>query len=211
MIGNPGTQLGLELLTPDPLALGLGLTGVALFVRRRIGWATFAFSLMVLTKEQYILVPAATAAFAFVEGGKRDAAVLAFTPGLVLAAWSSYVALTIGGLTSNNKAFSAAFVGLAEGVQTFSLITINERSLLVITYFTVAAAIAVTIVTRQRLLHYLAMPWLVMAPFLSHLVWETGSNAIRVLLPLWIVAMFGIDEWLVRVNTRRGLEMSVRE
>ena len=59
-----------------------------------------------------------------------------------------------------------------------------------------AAAVAWT--TRTQLLRYLAVPWLVLTPFLSHWVWQTGNNPLRVLAPLWLVAMFGVDEWLTR-------------
>ena len=72
----------------------------------------------------------------------------------------------------------------------------DEQIMLYLAYLVLVVALVVTIRTRCRLMRWLAVPWLILAPLLSRWVWQTGNNSLRVLLPLWFVAIIGIEEWL---------------
>lgn len=201
VLGNLGAGLSVELLTPDALALGLALTGVALYVRGRLSPSAIAFALAALTKEQYLLFAFSTVLWAVVNHRRRDAGVLIAASVAPLAIWGVYVGLRIGGLLESAGAITSPFGGIRVSLSTFALIPERERVLLAIAYLVLVAAVVLTLLTRDRLLRYLALPWIAAAIVMSDAVWQTGNNALRVLLPLWVVAVFTLDGLLTRHDT----------
>lgn len=198
VLGNPGLLLGTMLLTPDPMALALSLIAIGLFVRKRFVATAVVLTLVALTKDQYVLVALSLAAYELFSGRLRNAATVLIPPLAAVSAWSVFLAASIGGLTDNNSSFATPFAGIAEGLRGFTSLAADERIMLEMTYAMVALAIFAVVRARFRLMRYLALPWLLAAPLLSRWVWQTGNNSLRVLLPLWFVAVVGVEEWLQR-------------
>ena len=74
VLANPGVWLSVQLLTPDVLALGLALSGVALWHRGLRMWGIMALALAALAKDQYLLVAVGLAGWSGSgpTGGKRS-------------------------------------------------------------------------------------------------------------------------------------------
>ena len=190
---NPGLYLSLLLLTPDLLAVALGLAGVVAWLRGRAVIAILALSLAVLAKEQYLLIAAGIAYLAWVRGERSMGVRLIAVPFVVGAAWAGYVAVTLGSATDTNNAFALPFVGLWEALENLDSTGSLDRRLLVLSLIALVLSAAAVSACSSRFVRQGAVPWLALTPFLSVDVWMFGNNPVRVLIPLWLWAVLAID------------------
>ena len=73
VLANPGVWLSVQLLTPDVLALGLALTGVALWSRASSSLGRGRLALAALAKDQYLLVAFGLAGWEWFRANRREA------------------------------------------------------------------------------------------------------------------------------------------
>ena len=111
VLANPGVWLSVQLLTPDVLALGLALTGVALWSRHLRVWGVVALALAALAKDQYLLVAFGLAGWEWFRANRREAVLVVVGAAVPLAIWSIWLTVTMGeGLTPRGN-FSVPFGG----------------------------------------------------------------------------------------------------
>jgi hypothetical protein len=188
VLANPGVWFAVQLLTPDTLALGLGLVGVAAYLRRSLVGAVGALALAGLAKEQYLLLGLSLAWFAWTEGRRHHAFALAIGGAAPVALWAGWVGLTIGGLSETNESLTAPFGGIVSSVDVFDLMTTRDRALFVLAVSTLLTAMVLPLLSPVRLLRYLAWPWVAAGIVMSNWVWHKSNNALRVLLLAFVFA-----------------------
>lgn len=192
VLANPGVWLSVQLLTPDVLALGLALGGVALWRRGIRWWGVAALALAALAKDQYLLVAAALAGWEWVRAQRREAFIILVGTVTPLTVWVIYLSATLGeGLTPRGN-FSLPVVGILDAARgwadsgsgdlTFSLIAVGGLLL----------AGVVPFFARSTLLRWLTWPWVVLALVSSGWVWNLGNNSLRVFAPLLTFAVLGL-------------------
>jgi hypothetical protein len=176
---HAGVLSSLALLTSDALAVGLGLSAVAAWMRSRHVSATLLLTGAVLTKELYLLVAVALAALAWRQGRRLEGAGLILGPAVALLAWS----LTLVSWTRESMwrgdAFGWPFVGFA---RTMVNGDIFAASLALFALLTAMAAPYLAWRSRQAVLVYLIVPWTLVAICSSWAVWM--HDALRVFAPL---------------------------
>jgi hypothetical protein len=184
VLANPGVWLSVQLLTPDVLALGLALTGIALWLRNRRGLAVLALTLAVLSKDQYLIVALGLAGWAWFGEHRRESIGLLLGTTVPLAVWSAFLTLTMGeGLTPRGN-FSLPFVGIVDAAEGWPSTSGNDLSFSLIAVFGLLSAAVVPLFTRSHMLRWIAWPWVVLAVVSSGWVWNLGNNSLRVFAPL---------------------------
>ena len=186
ILGNLGVWFSVQLLTADALAVGLALLGVTLWLRGAAFGSVFAFAAAALAKDQYLLVAWSVAGWVAWQGGRAAAMRLAVGSSLPLAAWTVWLQATVGGAVGAEGNLAPPFVGILGGTQRWRLFGTDEIMLGVLALGALGVAIVAPMAARRPLLRFLAWPWVALALVLSHWVWQTGNNAVRVLLPLWV-------------------------
>ena len=186
VLANPGVWMSVELLTSEALALGLSLIGVAFWLKRLRAWSIVALTLAVLTKEQYVLVPLAIAAWAWFRHDRRHATLGALVPTLSLALWSGWVEMRFGG----GYAVQGNLVplGILDSTRLWTTISSTEQALIGLTLIALLLA-AVAPIRASSLLRWLTWPWVLLALVSASFVWNLGNNAARVFTPLWVFGL----------------------
>jgi hypothetical protein len=139
---NPGLLYASVHDLAEPLSAALLFGGLLLYVTNRRPAAALCFGLLVLSKEQFVLVPLAIAVWELVRmrGRVRDALVLV-APILPVAGWWVYARLQLGGwFTSGTTALAFPLSGwkrslLDAGIGTYSpdgALNISDEATLVI-------------------------------------------------------------------------------
>jgi hypothetical protein len=158
---NPGLLYsGVHFLT-EPLSAALLLGGLLAYVRGRLGLAAACFGLLVLSKEQFALVPLAFAAWELLRGRDRLRETAPFVACLVPAAlWWVYARLHFGEwFTSGDTALATPFSGwkralLDAGVNSYSTDGLRavaaEANLVVLAALLVLLAVAGVRALRLR-------------------------------------------------------------
>lgn len=185
---NLGILAGVLQLSADPLAFGLAMTGAALLLRNRLAWALVFFVLAAWSKEVYLLIPVAVAAWETWEGRWRRALLVAGVPGLFTLAWSAALVLAFPQTSLTNSAFSVPFVGIAKAfAQADSAFSFGSQVLMwtLILVATLACAVA-----RHRLVTTLTVAWLALAIVSHEQIWFQDS--IRAFAPLFTFAAAGL-------------------
>ena len=192
VLANPGIWLSVQLLTPDVLALGLALTGVALWRRGFRVWGLVALALAALAKDQYLLVALGLAGWEFFRAHRRQAIVLIAGATAPLAIWSVWLTTTMGeGLTPRGN-LSLPFLGILNAAERWPEIDAKNLTFAIIAGCGLLLAAIVPIFTRSALLRWLSWPWVLLAVISSDWVWNLGNNALRVFAPVLTFAMFGL-------------------
>lgn len=194
VLGNLGLWLSVQLVTADALAVALAMLAVSLALRTRIGWAVLALAAAALTKDSYVLFAVGLGGWMFFEGQRRTAIAVTLVPAVPLALWISWLSGQVGGGLSSKDNFSLPLLGLVESVSQWDSTGDLVQALVALAALT--AALAVVLVTRHRLIGWLAVPWVAVALVSSVTVWGDGNNAVRAFAPLWLLAWLGAGWWV---------------
>ena len=203
---NLGALLSAVLLTADALALGLGVLGLALAGRKRLGWAAALFALAALTKEAYLLFAWAAAAWLWLSGRRRPAAAMAVLPALPLAGWTLWLAFSAGTVAPGLHHIVAPGLGIVEAVpawlasQPAAVATVLGAGMALL----VLASLLISALGGDRLLSLCLAAWAVLGLVLSVNVWEVPTNAMRALAPLWTVGLLALASVLQVRGRNRG-------
>jgi len=202
VLANPGVWLTLVLLTPDALALGLALSAVLLWWDHRYIWGTLVLALAALTKEQYLLVALSLGGYTWFrrKRGPATALILGSTTPLVL--WSVWLMRTVNNGTILGGGLS--LLGVLQALHTWNSTASVEQTLALLTVIGIATAVVLSI-GATSLLRWLAWPWVGLALITSPAVWDFGSNAARVLAPVWVFSAMSLAVW---VQSRHGAEVA---
>jgi hypothetical protein len=192
---NAGALASLLFLTPDMLALALGLAGVALTLRSRIVAAALVFALAALTKEVYLLVPWALAIYLW-RRNRYASRALAVVPPLPLALWSSWVARVVPDVTTTVANLGTPFNGFAQAVQYWVSVESNpvEISLGAVISLTLVASIVALRIGPSSPLRAIVVAWLALGCFATVQVWGKPNNAARVFAMLWPLSILLIGQ-----------------
>jgi hypothetical protein len=196
LLANPGVWLGLQLMTPDPMALGLGLVGIALALERRTAAAVITLTIAAIAKEPYLVMAAATGAWAFFEGRKRQGLVLFALPTVGLIAWSSAMSRVVKGSLFESNNTSLPGVGIFEASAVWPLFPARETALTALALTLVAAAIGVAVWCRASFTRWHIVSWATLALLTSEWVWRLGSSSLRAFAPLGVFVAIGIGQRL---------------
>ncbi len=189
VLANPGVWLSVQLLTPDVLALGLSVTGVTLWVRGQRSWAMVLLAAAALTKDQYLLVALAVAAYSWTQRARQHGVLLAVSAGLPLLVWSAWLTVSMGeGLTPRGN-LSLPFVGVVGAADGWAASGAKDLTFSLIAILGLAAAVVVPWWRRNRLVRWLSWSWAALAVSSSGWVWNLGNNSLRVFAPLLVFAV----------------------
>ncbi len=192
---DPGIFLSAQVLTNDLLAMGLGLTGVVLWVRGREYSAGLVLAAAVLVRETSILFSLCLAASTFRECSSGRSVRLLAISGLPYLAWSLWVGIQMPGSDGLHN-LSLPFVGLFSSISLWRDPARVGFGIVSLAFLAAASVIART--ADRPLIRLSCQAWLFLAAILSAAVWEHPGNAIRAIGPLWIFVAFGYGEWKQR-------------
>lgn len=191
VLANPGVWLSVQLLTPDVLALGLALVGVALWRRGLRPWAVVALAAASLAKDQYVLVAAGLAGWEWFRGNRRAAAFIVAGAATPLLLWSIWLTVTMGeGLTPRGN-FSAPLGGILNAATGWADTGAKDLTFSLIAICGLLLAAFVPFFVRSSLVKWLAWPWVILAMVSSTWVWDFGNNSVRVFAPLIVFGVLG--------------------
>lgn len=192
VLANPGVWLSVQLLTPDVLALGLALGGVALWRRGfKIG-GMVALALAALTKDQYLLVAAGLAGWEWFRANRRAAVLLGVGAAAPLVIWSMWLTAAMGeGLTPRGN-FSAPMAGILSAARGWADTGAKDLTFSLIAAGGVLLAALIPVWVRSALLRWLTWPWVILAVLSSGWVWNLGNNSLRVFAPLLTLVILGL-------------------
>jgi hypothetical protein len=189
ILANPGIWMSVRLLTSDALALGLALTGLLLWWDRRTVWATAAFALAALAKDQYLLVALSAAGWTWFRGTRRQTVGVAVGAIAPLALWVVWLTRTMGNAATVKGNF--ALFGFLDAYRVWPTTPTSDQLLIGFVLIGVVAGIVVPL-GGSPLLRWLTWPWVALALITSGWVWNLGNNAARVFAPLWIFVALGL-------------------
>jgi len=192
VLANPGVWLGVQLLTSDPLALGLALTALLLWWDRRLAWATLLFGLAALSKDQYLLVGLSVAGWSWFCGQRREALPLAVGTAAPLALWLAWISSTMGnGATVRGN---LALLGLLDASHLWRNTVLSDQ---ILTGFALAGVLLAIVLPWKAgsLFRWLAWPWVLLSLVSSSWVWTVGNNAARVFASLWVFSALSFGIW----------------
>lgn len=190
---NLGLIKSLDILVSDPLAMGLGMAGVALWYR---GWSVLAIILLalsVLAKEYYVLFAAALALSCLGERRFREASLVAVLPVVPLACWMGYLWFAMPSVGGGLDRFSLPGMGILSSIpfwierqSSFLLFGLMSLGL-------VLAAVTLTPWLRNRFLFWSCLLWPLMSLLVSESVWGPSNNILRSIAPLWCFVLMGVS------------------
>ena len=190
---NVGALVSVVILTADVLGMGLALSGLALAVRRRFGWAISAFALAGLTKEVYLLVPLSIAAWQWQERRRTIAFLMAVIPFAPVLLWSVWVWSFVPAIPKTTPIVGWPLLGLLNSVSHWleqygdSPVQLGTAIYVTISFCT---ATAMLVVGRSHVLRLVAMPWVALAACSTGIsVWDVPTNAARSFEIVWPVAV----------------------
>ena len=192
VLANPGIWLSIQLLTPDVLALGLALGGVALWRRGLQVWGVAALALAALAKDQYVLVAAGLAGWEWFRANRRTATLIMVGSATPLLIWSLWLTAAMGeGLTARGN-FSVPLIGIIDAARGWTETSSKDLAFSLIALAGLVLAAFTPFLVRSSLLRWLIWPWVALAVFSSGWVWDLGNNALRVFAPLLTLAVLGL-------------------
>lgn len=192
VVVNPGMWLSVQLLTADALAVGLALTGLALWIRHITGPAIIALSLAVLAKDQVLLVALAIAGYELWRSRPRLAFRVAVGPVATLVWWSAVVTMTVGGGFSARGNLAWPFQGMWRSAGIWPTTPVDDMVRLGIMIVVLAVGAWAGWRARRTAVGWVLLGWVGLAVVSSHWVWELGNNVARVfaiVIPLAVVAI----------------------
>ncbi len=202
VLGNLGMWLSVQLATADALAMALAMLAVSLTLRRRTGWAMVALAAAVLTKDAYVLFSVGLGGWLWFSGKRHSGLALALVPAVPLLLWVGWVSWQVGNGFSAKDNFAWPVVGLVESSSAWE--TTGDLVQAIVALIALAAALLIAVMTRQRLITWLTVPWILVALVSSAVVWGDGNNAVRAFAPLWLLAWLGAA-WMVQTRSARAV------
>ena len=191
VVANPGVWQSVQLLTPDVLALGLALAGLALCLEGRWTIGAVLLAASALTKDQYLVTALGLAGWAWwSQRDRRNALLLAVLPGGLLSMWAWMVGPVEGLAVRGNISLPGAGLLLSagrwaeDGARGFLFATLAALGL--------AAGTASALLARRSLYAWLTLPWVALGLISSTWVWDHGNNVLRVLAPVWVFATLSL-------------------
>jgi xanthine/uracil/vitamin C permease (AzgA family) len=194
-LANPGVWLGLRVLTPDALGLGLALLGLASAARGSDRTAVALLAAAALTKEQFLLVALGVAIWCLLDRARVRAAVYLIAPAVPLAAWSLVVSARLGGGFDPRNSIDIPGRGILRAIPNWS---VNQTDG-ILAWLTLALVIGTAVAllrSRNRFAVSVGWPWIILAVLSSSAVWEYGNNSMRalaILAPIGALAVWGKD------------------
>lgn len=182
VIANIGLWLSVQLATADALAMGLALLGVSLMLRRRETAAAWVMAAAVLTKDSYLLFPLALGGWMVAALGFRRAIAFVLPSLGALISWALWLQLRTGDGFSLKGNLGVPLRGLMQALPWSSG---PDLVLGAIALLGLALSVTGVFLTRDRMLGWLAIPWILTAILSSSLVWQEGNNAARALAANW--------------------------
>lgn len=198
---NPGLWQSVRISTNDAFALGLALVGMWGWISGRRALGVVLLAAAALTKDPYLLVALGVGAHAWSSGDRRNALLVAGFPTATLAAWTLWVHTTIGDAISSGTDLAWPFQGIVEGSAYWGGVAVWENAMLVLTFVGLLLAWWAPWVAGDRLLRWLAWPWVGLALVGSFYIWAFGNNTARVYAP---AIVFGVLSYGVVRNRRTG-------
>lgn len=205
----PGFWLATRLFTPDMIALGCALSGLALFLRRRHIPAIVLFTIAALTKEVFVAVPLATGAWAFFEGNRRLGVATASMPGAALVAYAAAVIARFD-VEAVDGNFGIPFAGIWNARDDWAFTNPSDRVYIYLTMALLGMSVAMMFVTKDRLLRWLIAPWPLIGIISSEWIWQIGNGTLRSFAPvvLFLALAAGVlltDRAQASSNSRKNL------
>lgn len=189
-ICNPGTVCAAKTLTADPLATGLAMLGLSVWLRDRRLTAVVILAIAALTKETSLLVAWALALYLVSQRQYRRSALVAVLTTIPIAAWSLFVSWRIADDGGAAHSFTWPFLGLIQAIPVWFQpeygTNAADAALGLLATLMVVSSPLLACCTRQRWLKYQTLSWFVLGIVLSINVWGRPSNLLRALSPLWI-------------------------
>ncbi len=187
-------MLGVSLLTVDPLALAMFVTGLWAWNRHNEAGAGVWMSLAVLAKE---VLPRACGRARSVQSRERGrrATIPYLLSALPAMTWRGILVLRLPGSAGSGGSLGFPGVGLLRAIRVWS--AVGPRDLL----FTLLALLfmglgVASIWHRNRIWKWLMLPWVLIGLVSSRWVWGVGNNALRVLAPLLTLGILAtIDQF----------------
>jgi hypothetical protein len=195
VLANPGVWLGVRVLTPDALGLGLALLGLAFAARGSDRTAVALLAAAALTKEQFLLVALGVAIWCLLDRARVRAAVYLIAPAVPLAAWSLVVSARLGGGFDPRNSIDIPGRGILRAIPNWS---VNQTDG-ILAWLTLALVIGTAVAllrSRNRFAVSVGWPWIILAVLSSSAVWEYGNNSMRalaILAPIGALAVWGKD------------------
>jgi hypothetical protein len=177
---NPAIYSSAVLLTSDLPAAALVLAGLGYWIRRRTTPSLVLFAAAALTKEYYILTPAALALAELIRQQWREVARLVLIPHSTLVAWKLIVWIHLGTAGGGENfdwpggGIRAAMPGWQEGWP------LGVIALVVLGLAAVAVVRRTPAVPRWQ-----CGAWSLLGLSTAAPVWGDPADALRVLAPLW--------------------------
>jgi len=202
VLGSLGLWLSVQLATADALAMALAMLAVSLALRRRTRWAVLSLAAAALTKDAYLLFGIGLAGWTVFAGRRRPAVAIAVVPVIPLALWIGWLSWQVGDGLSTKANFSGPLVGLVESFSEWE--SPGDLAQATVALAALVGALIVVVVTRHRLIAWLAVPWIVVALVSSVVVWGDGNNAVRAFAPLWLFMWLGAAYWVQSHSVATG-------
>lgn len=204
---NPGVLTSAVALTPDVLATGLAIAGLALWVRGRHTAAIALLAAAVLTKETHVLVAAGIAISAWRVGERREAICVLTGAILPFILWSSWVWWNVVHGTSPMHNFTIPGLGFLQAVEHW--LTTSESASELVSDFLLGTFCLVellllaglTVFSPNRVVNYCSLLWAAVGLTTSISVWGEPTNLLRVMAPVWPLMLLNLGEVL---RLRRG-------
>lgn len=180
----PTVVVALVAFGPDVLAVGLSVTGFALWRASpsRKGWAIVVFALAVLSRESALVVPAVLVVFDAVHRRLRPRDVLAVVvPAGAYVVWLAFVRHQLGSAPEKaarlSRAFSVPFDGLVSAAPQWAATD-------VVAILALFVGLVVTLVLRRREVEaWVIGAYLLCATVLSVAVWQSWLDVGRMMVP----------------------------
>jgi hypothetical protein len=177
---NPAIYSSAVLLTSDLPAAALVLAGLGCWIRRRVTLGLVLFSAAALSKEYYILTPAALALAELLRRQWREAARMVLVPLLPLAMWKVIVWTHLGPAGGGEN-----FDWPGDGIRA-AMPYWEEGWPLGVLALVVLALAAVAVVRRTPAVpRWQCAAWGLLGLSTASPVWGDPADALRVLAPLW--------------------------
>jgi hypothetical protein len=207
---NIGLWLSLQNTTPDVLAMGLSMLGLALFLRNHHLAAIALLAAGTLAKETYFLIPAALATWSWRIQREPRVAMGYLSSGIPLAIWSLYLIGRLGDRDASGVILAWPLQGLMEAPIIWESAGGRDLLFTVLTMASLAVATWAVFRSQSALWRLLLIPWIALALLSSHWVWDLGNNSLRVFAPLVTLVPLALLDQRPSIRGQRPQLMTLR-
>ena len=192
---NFGLINSLITLTVDVSACAFFVLAVLFAYTRRLWMSCLFCALSALTKETYIIGVISCLVIYAQPLSWRDRICYMLLAVAPVLCWSLYLHCMIlpASNTGGFSNFDLPFHGIVDGMRIWLVTPKQDQFFSVIVFISVLCAGLISFLKPRLALIF--SPWLLLALFSSHLIWDLGNNSSRVFAPLW---------WMVFVSFALG-------